>query len=132
MMERKIVEVVLAVIYDVQACFLMNSRPDGKVYSDYWEFPGGKVEPGENFEEAIRGEIKEELDLTLGEVDFFLVYEFEYPHAHVRLHFCHCRDWSGVPVAKENQRFSFFSLNQLPSPILPSTDQVIQKFKNLF
>ena len=52
-MTTKPTEVVVAVAFDKDGRFLMTSRPEGKVYAGYWEFPGGKVEAGETLEEAL-------------------------------------------------------------------------------
>ena len=60
-MTTKPTEVVVAVAFDKDGRFLMTSRPEGKVYAGYWEFPGGKVEVGETLEESLAREMKEEL-----------------------------------------------------------------------
>ena len=60
-MTTKPTEVVVAVAFDKDERFLMTSRPEGKVYAGYWEFPGGKVEAGESLDEALTREMKEEL-----------------------------------------------------------------------
>ena len=59
-MKSKPTEVVVAVAFDKEGRFLMTSRPEGKVYAGYWEFPGGKVEAGGSLEEALIREMKEE------------------------------------------------------------------------
>ena len=58
-MTTKPTEVVVAVAFDKDGRFLMTSRPEGKVYAGYWEFPGGKVEIGERPEDALKREIQE-------------------------------------------------------------------------
>lgn len=122
-----IVEVAVAVLFDKDGRFLMGSRPEGKVYAGYWEFPGGKIEPGEDAAGAVRRELFEELGLTVGSVDFFLTKVFAYPHATVRLHFCRSSDWSGLPTGREGQKFGFFTLEDLPDPILPATKPIMQE-----
>ena len=74
--------------------FLLTSRPPGKVYAGYWEFPGGKLEPGETVEQALRRELHEELGITIGAVHPWQVERVDYPHALVRLHFCKVFDWT--------------------------------------
>lgn len=64
-MTTKPTEVVVAVAFDKDGRFLMTSRPEGKVYAGYWEFPGGKVEAGESLEEALIREMKEELGVQV-------------------------------------------------------------------
>ena len=63
--ERTPVDVAVGVLIDAQGRFLLTSRPVGKVYAGHWEFPGGKVEPGETVEQALRRELHEELGITI-------------------------------------------------------------------
>ena len=58
------VDVAVGVLIDAQGRFLLTTRPPGKVYAGYWEFPGGKVEHGESIEQALRRELHEELGIT--------------------------------------------------------------------
>ena len=64
--ERVPIDVAVGVLIDADGRFLMTSRPEGKVYAGYWEFPGGKVEPGETIEQALRRELHEEIGITIG------------------------------------------------------------------
>ena len=63
--ERTPVEVAVGVLIDADGRFLLTSRPDGKVYAGYWEFPGGKVEPGEAILDALKREFVEELGVEI-------------------------------------------------------------------
>ncbi len=81
--------------------FLMTSRPEGKVYAGYWEFPGGKIEPGETAEDAIRREMREELGAEIFDCKEVKTSVFTYPHATVHLHFIQCRLKSGAIKALE-------------------------------
>ena len=87
----KIVEVVAAVLLrrgeDGSEQFLLAQRPEGKVYAGYWEFPGGKVEPGETGHQALVRELQEELGIGVDAAWPWLSREFSYPHADVRLKF---------------------------------------------
>jgi 8-oxo-dGTP diphosphatase len=64
--ERVPVDVAVGVLIDAQGSFLLTSRPEGKVYAGYWEFPGGKLEAGESVEQALRRELHEELGIEIG------------------------------------------------------------------
>lgn len=71
-MTTKPTEVVVAVAFDKDERFLMTSRPEGKVYAGYWEFPGGKVEAGESLDEALTREMKEELGVQVTDAERFI------------------------------------------------------------
>ena len=68
--------------------FLLTSRPAGKVYEGYWEFPGGKLEAGETVFDALKRELLEELGIVIAAAQPWKVELIDYPHALVRLHFC--------------------------------------------
>ncbi len=86
--DRKVVDVAVGVLIRPDGDFLLTSRPPGKVYEGYWEFPGGKLEPGESVEAALRRELQEEIGVTIGAVHPWKVEMVDYPHALVRLNFC--------------------------------------------
>jgi 8-oxo-dGTP diphosphatase len=89
----KITNVAAAVILREDGAFLLGRRPPGTVYAGYWEFPGGKVEAGETPRDALLRELEEELGIRVEQADPWLVREFVYAHAHVRLHFFRVRRW---------------------------------------
>ena len=107
--------------------FLLASRPAGKPYASYWEFPGGKVEPGEDIATALARELHEELGIEIGPSYPWVVRTFDYPHALVRLHFFRVFHWRGELRAQEHQNFGFFSTSDLPDgPLLPATIPVLR------
>lgn len=126
MTTRAVVDVAVGVLIRPDGAFLLASRPEGKPYAHYWEFPGGKVETGESVARALQRELHEELGIDITAVFPWLVREFEYPHAHVRLHFCRVFDWSGELHGRESQEFRFCTLNDLPAPLLPATVPVLR------
>ena len=63
--QRKLVEVAVGVLLRVDGAFLLTSRPDGKPYAGYWEFPGGKLEAGESVQQALARELQEELGIEI-------------------------------------------------------------------
>ncbi|OWQ93680.1 8-oxo-dGTP diphosphatase MutT [Roseateles aquatilis] len=108
--------------------FLMTSRPEGKVYAGYWEFPGGKLETGETVEQALRRELHEELGITIAAAHPWKIELMEYPHAKVRLNFCKVYDWQGEFEMREHQAMSWQSLPVQVAPVLPGTIPVLQWF----
>ncbi|WP_298931251.1 NUDIX domain-containing protein [uncultured Ramlibacter sp.] len=126
--DRKEVAVAVGVLIRPDGRFLLTSRPAGKVYDGYWEFPGGKLEPGESVEQALRRELTEEIGVTIGAVHPWKEEVVDYPHALVRLHFCKVYDWSGELQMHEGQLFSWESLPVQSQPVLPGTVPVLAWF----
>ena len=126
--EREPVDVAVGVLIDPDGRFLLTSRPDGKVYAGHWEFPGGKVEPGESVEQALRRELHEELGITIGPAEPWQVTLHDYPHARVRLHFCKVFEWSGGFQMRERQQMAWQTLPASVKPLLPGTLPVLGWF----
>ena len=119
--ERTPVDVAVGVLIDAAGRFLLTSRPEGKVYAGYWEFPGGKLEGGESVEQALKRELFEELGLTIGAAQPWNIALMDYPHARVRLHFCKVFDWSGEFQMRELQSMAWQTLPVQVAPLLPGT-----------
>ena len=113
MTSTQLVEVVAGVLVRPAGRFLLASRPVGKVYAGYWEFPGGKIEPGEAPYAALVRELQEELAITVTAATPWLVQQFVYPHAHVRLRFYRVSAWQGEPQAQEGQQLNWQTPGQL-------------------
>lgn len=124
--ERKPVDVAVGVLIDGAGRFLLTSRPDGKVYAGYWEFPGGKFEPGETVEQALRRELHEELGITIDAAHPWQQEIVDYPHARVRLHFCKVHHWTGEFEMREGQQMIWAQLPVAVAPVLPGTIPVLQ------
>jgi 8-oxo-dGTP diphosphatase len=122
---RPPVDVAVGVLIDAQGRFLLTSRPPGKVYAGYWEFPGGKVESGESIEQALRRELQEEIGVTIGAAEPWKVEMFDYPHALVRLHVCRVRQWAGAFEMREGQQMAWETLPVQSAPVLPGTLPVL-------
>ncbi len=125
---RKIVDVAVGVLVRPNGDFLLTSRPPGKVYEGYWEFPGGKLELGETVEQALRRELQEEIGISIGAVLPWRVELVDYPHALVRLNFCKVFAWTGELQMHEGQLFSWQSLPVSVQPVLPGTVPVLAWF----
>ena len=106
--------------------FLLAQRPAGKVYAGYWEFPGGKVEPGEPAAQALARELHEELGIDVGEPFPWLTRVFSYPHGTVRLNFFRVHEWQGEPHPREDQAIAWQRFGSaLASPMLPANAPVL-------
>ena len=126
--DRKVVDVAVGVLLLPNGDFLLTSRPVGKVYEGYWEFPGGKLEAGETVEQALRRELQEEIGITIGAVHDWKIEMVDYPHALVKLHFCKVFDWSGELQMREGQSFAWQSLPVKVQPVLPGAVPVLDWF----
>lgn len=125
---RKVVDVAVGVLVGPDGHFLLTTRPAGKVYAGYWEFPGGKLEPGETVAQALARELHEELGLQLNSAAIQPWREqlVDYPHALVRLHFCKVHAWQGELQMREGQSFIWANLPVSVAPVLPGALPVLQ------
>ena len=103
----KIVEVSAAVLQRPDGSFLLAQRPADKIWAGYWEFPGGKIEPGETPYHALVRELREELGITVITAYPWITRIFTYPHAMVRLHFFRVTEWRGELHPHEGQEFAW-------------------------
>ena len=124
--DRAVVEVAVGVLVRADGAFLLTSRPQGKVYAGYWEFPGGKLEAGEYVEQALKRELFEELGIEIGAAVPWKVEMVDYPHALVRLNFCKVLSWAGDLQMREAQSFAWQRLPVQVVPVLPGTVPVLQ------
>ena len=123
--EREPVDVAVGVLIAPDRSFLLTSRPAGKVYAGYWEFPGGKLEAGESVEQALARELDEELGIRIGVAQPWKIELIDYPHARVRLHFCKVHDWQGELSMRERQSMAWQQLPVQVAPVLPGTIPVL-------
>jgi 8-oxo-dGTP diphosphatase len=126
--DRIPVDVAVGVLIDNEQRFLLTSRPAGKVYAGYWEFPGGKLEAGESVEQALRRELHEELGIEIAEALPWRVEIVDYEHARVRLHFCKVFAWQGRFDMREGQQMAWQTLPVQVGPVLPGTVPVLAWF----
>lgn len=123
---RKHTEVAVGIlIRDEDDALLLSTRPEGKPYAGYWEFPGGKIEAGETVEQALRRELQEELGITIAGAQVWKVTEHDYPHALVRLHWCKVRAWGGDFEMREGQAMRWQQLPLDVTPVLPGALPVL-------
>jgi 8-oxo-dGTP diphosphatase len=121
------VEVAVAVLLRHDGAVLLARRPRGKVYAGYWEFPGGKVEPGEPVARALRREVREELGVEIARAHPWITRTFSYPHASVRLHFHRVFAWRGEPRALEHEALAWQQPDSVEvEPLLPANGPVLR------
>ena len=123
---RALTEVAVGVLLQPGGRFLLTSRPEGKVYAGYWEFPGGKLEAGETVAQALQRELHEELGIQVEAIEPWRQEIVDYPHALVRLHFCKVWRWSGELQMREGQQARWETLPVQAAPILPGAVPVLQ------
>jgi 8-oxo-dGTP diphosphatase len=121
-----VIEVAVAVIQRADGAFLLAQRPQGKVYAGYWEFPGGKAEPGEPAAQALSRELHEELGIDVETAYPWITRVFTYPHGTVRLRFFKVVSWKNEPHPREEQAIVWQSLGAaMVSPMLPANAPVL-------
>ncbi|GKS70203.1 8-oxo-dGTP diphosphatase [Nitrosomonas sp. PY1] len=127
---KAIVEVVAAVIMRPDGKFLLTRRPGGKLYSGYWEFPGGKVETGETLIQSMERELWEELGIQVIHAQRWITRVFMYPHATVRLNFFRILAWNGKLEPREKQGLFWQSPEHVNvSPILPANTPILRALR---
>jgi len=127
--DRSWVQVAVGVLIRADDdAFLLTSRPGGKAYAGYWEFPGGKLEAGETVEQALRRELQEEIGITIQDCTVWKTERIDYPHALVQLNFCKVTQWTGNLQMLESQSFAWQQLPVTVKPVLPGTLPVLTWF----
>ena len=123
---KKVVDVAAAVIFRDDGAFLLGRRPPGSIYAGYWEFPGGKIEAGETPRLALARELREELGIEVETAYPWIVREFAYEHAHVRLHFFRVLRWSGELRDLQHDALAWQFTGQVDvTPLLPANAPVL-------
>jgi 8-oxo-dGTP diphosphatase len=122
---KKIVLVSAVALIDTDTRILLARRPEGKSMAGLWEFPGGKVEPGETPEAALIRELREELGIDVASncLAPFTFASHEYETFHLLMPLFLCRRWKGTPVAKEGQALAWVSPSKLSEYKMPEADR---------
>jgi 8-oxo-dGTP diphosphatase len=121
MPDRPLTLVAVGILQRRDGRVLFAQRPPGKAYAGYWEFPGGKIEPGESAQDALVRELQEELGVHVTTATAWLTQRHVYPHAFVELRFFRVTDWQGDVHPQEGQQVAW----QVPgaytvNPMLPA------------
>ncbi len=121
----KLTLVVACALIDADNRVLVTLRPEGKALAGLWEFPGGKLEPGERPEVALIRELKEELGIDVKEACLapltFASYGYEGFHLLMPLYVC--RRWEGLPVPQEMQAMKWVRPGKLRELAMPPADE---------
>lgn len=121
------VEVAAAVLVRPSGEFLLAQRPSRTVYAGYWEFPGGKIEPGETPDQGLRRELREELGIEIEHAYPWMLQTFTYPHATVRLHFFRVMAWRGEAHGREGQHLAWQRCGAIEvGPLLPANAPILR------
>jgi 8-oxo-dGTP diphosphatase len=122
--ELRIVLVSAVALVDADGRVLLAQRPAGKPLAGLWEFPGGKVNPGETPETALIRELAEELgiDVAASCLAPFTFASYPYPDFHLLMPLYICRKWSGIPAAREGQRLAWVRPARLGEYPMPPAD----------
>jgi 8-oxo-dGTP diphosphatase len=116
--------VVLAGVIERNGRFLITRRLSGTHLSGYWEFPGGKCEPGETHHACLARELDEELGVVATIGDEVLVTEHAYPERRVRLHFVRC-EIAGEPQPRLGQQMQWATRDDLRALSFPPADEAL-------
>ena len=116
--------VVAAALVDTDGRVLIAKRPEGKQLAGLWEFPGGKVDPGERPEAALIRELREELGIEVSEACLapFVFASHAYESFHLLMPLYLCRRWSGTVVAREHAALAWVRPNRLSDYPMPPAD----------
>ncbi len=121
------VRVAVAVILRHDGAVLLAQRVTGTPYAGYWEFPGGKLEPGETAAQALARELHEELGIEVTHATPWITQRYEYPHAHVQLEFFRVHAWQGEPWGRDGQSIAWQTPGAFDvAPLLPANSVVLR------
>lgn len=120
-----VVLVVAVALVDADGRVLIAQRPEGKSMAGLWEFPGGKVDPGETPEAALIRELREELGVDTEESCLapFTFASHRYERFHLLMPLYLCRRWQGTPQPREGQTLAWVAPNRLREYPMPPADK---------
>ena len=120
-----VVHVAVAVIHDTHGQVLIARRPESVHQGGLWEFPGGKVEPGETVMEALKREIEEELAIQVASAEPLIEVRHDYADKCVLLDVWCVSKFTGVPIGNEGQPLCWVKIEQLTDYAFPEANQPI-------
>lgn len=120
-----VVEVAAGILVDPHGRVLLLQRLPGKHLAGLWEFPGGKLEPGETIERALARELREELGIEVVASEPLVSVPWHYPEKSVNLHAWRVTAWRGEPAAREGNPMRWVAVRALDPAEMPAADVVI-------
>ncbi|MDH3870950.1 MAG: Nudix family hydrolase [Gammaproteobacteria bacterium] len=124
------IRVAVGVIRCTDGRVLLAQRPAGKAMAGYWEFPGGKIEPGETPRDALARELHEELFIDIDNAQPWITRTFHYPHAVAHLELFRVTEWQGEPHGRENQQLSWQDPYRITiEPLLPANHDIMNALR---
>lgn len=126
----RIMEVVASIIHDDEGRIFSTQRGYGE-WKDWWEFPGGKMEPGETPEMALKREIREELSAEISVENHFCTVEYDYPLFHLIMHCYFCSLMENTIHLNEHKAAKWLTKDEWDNVNwLPADKQIIEKLKS--
>ena len=122
---RRLVLVAACALIDIDGRILLTRRPEGKAMAGLWEFPGGKLEPGESPEEAVIRELQEELGIDVASncLAAFAFASHRYETFNLLMPLFLCRRWNGRPQGREGQALAWVRSDKLTDYPMPPADK---------
>ena len=118
-----VIRVVAAALYDAQGRVLLAERPAGKHMAGRWEFPGGKIEPGESERQALARELHEELGIEVSDAHRVLVLRHDYAERRVEISMWVVERYAGEPRGLDGQRLKWVAPERLPDEDVLEADR---------
>ena len=125
-------QIGVAVICNDQGQILIDRRPSEGLLGGLWEFPGGKIEPGETVQECIQREILEELGIEIEVGEHLITLDHVYSHFQVTLNVYYCRYLDGKPQPLGCEEIRWVSLSEIDNyPFPKANSKIITTLKNI-
>lgn len=126
---KTMIDVVAGIIWK-DGSYLAVERPEGARMAGWWEFPGGKIEPGESRDQALVRELDEELGISCITFDFWRDIIHHYDEFSVHLHFFHVTEYAGEPSSLEGQRMEWIKpAHPVNLKFLPADIEIVEALK---
>lgn len=128
---RKHIEIAIGIIRSQDCEIFITQRGEDSHLAGFWEFPGGKIEPGETPYKTLQREIAEEVDILIHNAQFLKVVKHSYNDRDITIHAYLVEEWDGVPFAKEGQPSRWVDQEDLNADEFPDANRpIIEMLKN--